>query len=134
MAKYRGRKFAGVSIANPRRIIKNVAQARAYASLHFSDGLKEESMKTPRSFADSTISTDFPSANVREAIDGCPMGRWGGNWYTIYVERHDIFQRRRYPGGEEREPKSNTDPFSFRERVFTVKVIFDKHSPIISWE
>ncbi len=33
-------------------------------------------MKTPRSFADSTIFTDFPSANVREAIDGWPMGGW----------------------------------------------------------
>ncbi len=38
MAKYRGRKIAGVSIANPRRIMKKVARARAYASLHCSDG------------------------------------------------------------------------------------------------
>ncbi len=76
MAKYRGRKIVGVSIANTRRITKKVARARAYASLHCSDGLKDESMKTPRSFADSTISTDFPSANVRGAIGRCPMGRW----------------------------------------------------------
>ncbi len=45
MAKYRGRKIAGVSIANPRRIMKKVARARAYASLHCSGGLKDESMK-----------------------------------------------------------------------------------------
>ncbi len=59
MAKYRGRKIAGVSIANPRLIMKKVARARAYASLHCSDGLKDESMKILRSFADSTISTDL---------------------------------------------------------------------------
>ncbi len=49
MAKYRGRQIAGVSIANPRCIMKKVARARAYASLHCRDGLKDESMKTPRS-------------------------------------------------------------------------------------
>ncbi len=68
MAKYRGRKIAGVSIANPRRIMKKVARARAFASFHGSDGLKDESMKTPRSFADSTISTDFPSATSEERL------------------------------------------------------------------
>ncbi len=66
MAKHRGRKSAGVNVANPRRIMKKVARA----SSHCSDGLKDESMKTLRSFADSTISTDFSSANVRGAIDG----------------------------------------------------------------
>ncbi len=71
MAKYRGRKIAGVSIANPRRITKKEARARAYVSLHGSDGLKDESMKTPRSFVDSTISTDFPSVNIRGAVGGC---------------------------------------------------------------
>ncbi len=74
MAKYRDRKIAGVSIANPRRTMKKVA--RAYTSLHYSDGLKDESTRTPRSFADFIISTDFPSANVRGAIGGRPMGRW----------------------------------------------------------
>ncbi len=44
MAKYGGRKIAGDSIANPRRIMKKVARARAYASLHCSDGLKDESI------------------------------------------------------------------------------------------
>ncbi len=43
--------------------------------VHSSDGLKDESMKTPRSFADSNISTDFSSANVRGAVDSRPMGR-----------------------------------------------------------
>ncbi len=74
MAKFRDRKIAGVSIVNPRRTMKKVA--RAYTSLHYSDGLKDASMKTPRSFADSTISTNFPSVNVRGAIGGRPMGRW----------------------------------------------------------
>ncbi len=46
-APWPSRKIAGVSIANPRRIMKKVARARAYASLHCSDGLKDESMKTP---------------------------------------------------------------------------------------
>ncbi len=76
MAKHRSRKIAGVSIANLRRIMKKVAWARAYVSLHCRDGLKDESMKTPMSFADSFISTDFPSANVRVAIGGCSSGRW----------------------------------------------------------
>ncbi len=73
MVKYRGRKIAGDSIANHRRFIK-VALARAYASLHFSDGLKDKSMKTPRSFADCTISTDFAFAKVRGAIGGRTLG------------------------------------------------------------
>ncbi len=51
MAKHRGRKIAGVSIANPRHIMKKVARAQVYASLHCSNGLKDESMKNPRSFA-----------------------------------------------------------------------------------
>ncbi len=37
MAKFRGRKIASVSITNPRRIMKKVARARAYASLHCRD-------------------------------------------------------------------------------------------------
>ncbi len=41
MAKYRGRKIAGVSIANPRRVVKKVARARAYPSFHCSDDLKD---------------------------------------------------------------------------------------------
>ncbi len=76
MAKYRGRNIAGVSIANPRRIMKKVARARVYVSLHCSDGLKDESMKTLRSLADSTISIEFPLANVRGSSGGCPMERW----------------------------------------------------------
>ncbi len=76
MAKHRGQKIAGVSIANPRRIVKKVARVRAFASLHCSDGLKDDSMKISRSFADSTIFTYFLSVNVRGAIGGCPMGRW----------------------------------------------------------
>ncbi len=68
--------IAGASIANPRRIMKKVSRTRANASLHCSDGLKDELMKTTRSFADSTISTYFPSVDVRGAVGGCQMGRW----------------------------------------------------------
>ncbi len=45
MAKHRGRRVTGVSTANPRRIMKKVARARAHPSLYYSDGLKDESMK-----------------------------------------------------------------------------------------
>ncbi len=76
MTKYRVRKIADASIASPRRIVKRAARARAYASLHCSDVLKDESMKTPRPFADPTMSIDFQSANVRGAIGGCRIGRW----------------------------------------------------------
>ncbi len=93
MAKYRGRKIAGVSTANPRHIMKKVARARAYASLHCSDGLKDESMKAPRSFADCTISTDFPSANVRGAIGGCPMGRSGLRGRSHFTDQSQAVRR-----------------------------------------
>ncbi len=68
MAKYRGRTIAGVSIVNPRRDMKKVTRAQTYTSLHCSNGLKDESMKIPRSFADFTVSTDSPSANGRGAV------------------------------------------------------------------
>ncbi len=74
MVKYIRRKIAGVSIANPRRIMKKVARARAYPSLHCSDGVKDKSMKTPRSFADSTIWKDVPLAKVRGAA-----AKWEGH-------------------------------------------------------
>ncbi len=76
MAKYRGRQMACVTYANPRRIMKKVVRARAYFNIHCSDGLTDESMKTLRPLADSTISSDFSSAKVRRAINGCPMERW----------------------------------------------------------
>ncbi len=70
MAKYRGRKIAGVSIANPRRIMKKVAWARAYASLHCSDGLKDELMKTPRFFDDSFADSPANSSALLDETSG----------------------------------------------------------------
>ncbi len=65
MANNRGRKVAGVSIANPGRIRKKVARAREYSSLHCSDDLKDEAMKTPRSFA----GPPFPQTSHRRTSE-----------------------------------------------------------------
>ncbi len=42
MVKYKGRNIAGVSIENPRRIMKKVARARAFPLLYCSYGLKDD--------------------------------------------------------------------------------------------
>ncbi len=74
MVKCIHRNIAGISIANPRRLMKKVARACAYPSFRCNDSLNDESMKTPWSLADFTICKDFPLAKVRGAAS-----KWGGH-------------------------------------------------------
>ncbi len=74
MAKYRVLNIADVSGGNSPRVMKTLACARACSTSHCSDGVKDVSMNTPASIPISSISTDFPSANVRGVIGSLPNG------------------------------------------------------------
>ncbi len=54
----------GVSFTNSLRIVKKTARTRENPSLHYTEGLKEVSMATPRYFAVSTIVTGVPSPEL----------------------------------------------------------------------